>query len=399
MKELPPIKYEDDPVIPPLDATPPLRLGLIVEPTPFTHVCGYQNRFCEMLKYLCQAKDAVQVVTTDVVEDAPTSIYNFPIYYSEGGRFAAYPEMVLSTDLKDRVIFSVLNVFRPDVIHCTSPSLFAFMSMFVSKWLKIPLVLSYHTHLPVYAAEYRQHFWIPGIVEAAWYLLTWGHSRADLTITTSPQIKAELEERGIQQVCVWRKGVNTDVFHPRFKSAAMREELSDGNPQDALLIYVGRLGGEKLLEQLKVTLQRLPNCRLALVGGGPADAALRKHFAGTKTKFMGVLRGERLSQAFASADLFVMPSNSETLGFVVIESMASGVPVVGARAGGIPSIIKDGKTGLLVAAHDADEFTAKVKSLLDDRKKLAELAKAALADTQNWSWEAATSYLRNKQYR
>lgn len=76
-----------------------------------------------------------------------------------------------------------------------------------------------------------------------------------------------------------------------------------------------------------------------------------------------------------------MPSDSETLGFVVIESMASGVPVVGANAGGIPSIIKDGKTGLLVNPRDPAEFTAKVKSLLDDRQKLAEFAEAAYQDT------------------
>jgi sulfoquinovosyltransferase len=76
-----------------------------------------------------------------------------------------------------------------------------------------------------------------------------------------------------------------------------------------------------------------------------------------------------------------MPSDSETLGFVVIESMASGVPVVGARAGGIPNIIKDGKTGLLCNPRDAEDFNAKVKSLLDDREKLTELAKAAYEDT------------------
>ena len=111
--------------------------------------------------------------------------------------------------------------------------------------------------------------------------------------------------------------------------------------------------------------------RLALVGGGPAENELKNHFAGTKTKFMGTLHNERLSQAFASADLFVMPSDSETLGFVVIESMASGVPVVGANAGGIPSIIKDGKTGLLVEPRNSDDFTAKVKILLNDRAKLA----------------------------
>lgn len=94
-----------------------------------------------------------------------------------------------------------------------------------------------------------------------------------------------------------------------------------------------------------------------------------------------------------------MPSDSETLGFVVIESMASGVPVVGARAGGIPNIIKDGKTGLLCNPRDAEDFNAKVKSLLDDRSKLSDMAKAAYEDTQLWGWESATSYLRNVQYQ
>ncbi len=146
-----PIPYVADPEIPAIDKTPPRRVGLVVEPTPFTHVCGYQNRFKEMLKYLSKAKDNVQIVTTDVVPDAPTQIHNYPIFYSEGERFAPYPEMILSTDLKDRMVYNVMKLYRPDLIHCTSPSLFIWMSIFVSKWLKIPMIISYHTHLPVYA--------------------------------------------------------------------------------------------------------------------------------------------------------------------------------------------------------------------------------------------------------
>lgn len=88
---------------------------------------------------------------------------------------------------------------------------------------------------------------------------------------------------------------------------------------------------------------RLPNVRLALVGGGPDSEPLKEHFKGTRTVLTGQMTGEALSQAFASADVFVMPSETETLGFVVLESMASGVPVVGADAGGIPDLIDDGK--------------------------------------------------------
>lgn len=173
-------------------------------------------------------------------------MHNYQIFYSEGERFAPYPEMILSTDLKDRMVYNVMKLYRPDLIHVTSPSLFVFMSFFVSKWLKIPLIISYHTHLPVYAKEYLG--FIPGIEKFAWYLLRWGHNRGNLTICTSPQIKEQLEANGIHQVDVWRKGVDTEKFNRKFKSAAMREELSDGNPEDPLLIYVGRLGAEKLLQ-------------------------------------------------------------------------------------------------------------------------------------------------------
>jgi sulfoquinovosyltransferase len=197
-----------------------------------------------------QAKDTVQIVTTDVVPEAPREAFSFPIYYTEGARFALYPEIILSTDMKDQMIKKVMGLFRPDLIHCVSPSFFGVMTAFVSKWLKIPLVLSYHTHLPVYAKAYFGVFgdWCGDFMAwLAWTAMRIVHNRADLTVTVSPQIKEELEAHGIRQVDVWRKGVDTETFNPRFKSSAMRAELTEGHPEDTLLLYVGRIGKEKLL--------------------------------------------------------------------------------------------------------------------------------------------------------
>lgn len=142
-------------------------------------------------------------------------------------------------------------------------------------------------------------------------------NRADLNLVTSPQMKDELEKNGIQRVTVWRKGVDIDVFNPAFRDTSMRSRLSDGHPKDTLLVYVGRLGAEKRIKDLKAVLEALPDVRLAIVGKGPQEQELREHFKGTKTVFTGELRGEDLSSAFASADVFCMPSDSETLGFVV----------------------------------------------------------------------------------
>merc|ERR1712176_1681593 len=105
----------------------------------------------------------------------------------------------------------------------------------------------------------------------------------------------------------------------------------------------------------------MPNARFAVVGKGPQKEELEKYFKGTKTVFLGQRSGDELSQAFASADTFIMPSDSETLGFVVLESMASGVPVIGANAGGIPSIIDDERTSFLVEPGDIDGYVARLK--------------------------------------
>ena len=149
---------------------------------------------------------------------------------------------------------------------------------------------------------------------------------------------------------MWRKGVDTEVFHPQFRSQEMRKRLTDGHPEDPVMVYVGRLGSEKNLIFLKAIMARLPNLRLAFVGDGPSREELESSFAGTKTVFMGMLHGEELSAAYASADVFVMPSETETLGFVVMEAMASQIPVVAVRAGGIPDIINDKRTHLLLRA-------------------------------------------------
>jgi sulfoquinovosyltransferase len=194
-----------------------------------------------------------------------------------------------------------------------------FAALFYARVMCIPLVMSYHTHLPSYGKNYLG--FIPRVERTCWDLLRWAHSRADLTLVTSPQMKAELETNGIPRVDVWRKGIDTVRFHPQFKSEDMRRRMSDDHPEDFLMVYIGRLGAEKRIKDIRAMLERMPsNTRLAIVGKGPQEDELRQYFSGTKTVFTGQLSGDELSQAFASADAFVMASDSETLGFVVLES-------------------------------------------------------------------------------
>jgi len=376
----------------------------MVEPTPFTHVSGYSNRFNEMLKYLNEAGDNVEIVTPDMSKEAPKTAHGFRINNIPGFKFPMYPLITLALDLPGRSL-KAMNKFKPDLMHVSSPGFLCFAGIFVSQVLNVPLVLSYHTHLPVYARNYGNSSSIfrlagPKICEdLAWKSLRMVHSLADLTLVTSPPLKEELQAQGIQRVKVWRKGIDTIRFNPRFKSDATRAMLSGGHPEAPLLIYVGRLAVEKRLEDLVPVLKAHPTARLALVGGGPAEKQLKKAFAGTNTVFTGQLRGDDLSAAFASADVFVMPSDSETLGFVVLEAMASGVPVVGANAGGIPSIITPGTNGLLARPADTEDLSAKVGLMLTNPVKRQEMGMAARAEAERWDWKTATAHLRNVQYR
>lgn len=180
----------------------------------------------------------------------------------------------------------------------------------------------------------------------------------------------------------------------------MRAFLTEGNPHLPLLLYVGRLGHEKRIDRLKRVVDSIPGVCLAIVGEGPAESSLRKLFANSSVFFAGSLRGKALSEAFASADIFVMPSNTETLGFVVLEALASGKPAVAVAAGGLVDIIEDGETGYL--AEDKDdmfEFTAKVKDLIENPDMRHRMADNARRWALNWNWERATSKLRNVQYQ
>ena len=387
------------PAAPPLRRNPPRKICLMVEPTPFTHVSGYANRFKEMLKYFKKAGDDVDILTVDVktpASELPKDYLGYPVRHTQGFTFPLYNEISLTVDLPEMVGARILEKFRPDLIHVTSPGFLLFSAIFYARVMCVPLVISYHTHLPVYASNYMG--FVPGATKIAWGLLRWVHSRADLTLVTSPQMQQELKDNGIPRVEVWRKGIDTERFNPSFRSDEMREKMTDGNPDDFLMVYVGRLGAEKRLKDIKAMLDNMPsNTRLCIVGKGPQAEELKDFFKGTKTVFTGQLSGDELSQAFASADAFVMPSDSETLGFVVLESMASGVPVIGAAAGGIPDLIDDCKTGFLVPPGDTKGFVERLEQLRDVSFR-TKMGNTARKEAERWSWESATSELRNVQY-
>eukprot|EP00922_Rhytidocystis_sp_ex-Travisia-forbesii_P058384 GHVS01086293.1.p1 GENE.GHVS01086293.1~~GHVS01086293.1.p1 ORF type:complete len:485 (-),score=61.82 GHVS01086293.1:418-1872(-) len=338
---------------PPLSCPPPLLL-VASSPGPSPQFSSSSLGRSRLLRWSSCSSTFLHTTTTTTPYDLPLSFRTIPISYTEGfslpSGISRDSYFSLTADLPQLRGLSLIRSFLPDILHVTSPGFLSFIVTHVYSRLltrSVPLVLAYHTHLP--ALVHMYFWWLPGAVSLSWRYLRHLHNQADLTLVTSPQVKQQMERVGIQRVQVWQKGVDTKRFHPRHRCCSMRTRLSGGRPDSIVLLYVGRLSSEKNLELFQVLLDALPNCTLALVGGGPYTDSLREQWHGNdRVTFTGMLEGKDLSEAFASADIFVMPSFFETLGFVLLESMASGVPVVAYSAGGIPSVVEDGFTGLLV---------------------------------------------------
>ena len=301
--------------------------------------------------------------------------------------FPWYPDIRggLPTPRVERAV----TAFRPDVVHAVNPVWFGAWGALSARRRNLPLLASFHTDVPQYMSALGLGP-LRGAVER-WIRAT--HNLAQVNLCTSGPMMERAARMGVQDVALWPKGVDTRLFSPAKASPAMRRRLTGGHPGQRLVLSVGRLSKEKNLEALLDPLRRLPGTRLAVVGDGPHRAELERRFAGTPTVFPGPLAGEELAAAYASADVFAFPSTTETLGLVALESLASGVPVVGARAGGIPFAVDDGRTGLLAAPGDTGGFTAHLARLLDDEPLRARMGAAGRADAEGHGWRAATEAL------
>ena len=362
-----------------------MRIALFTE-TFLPKVDGIVTRLRHTVEHLQRNGDRVLVVSPD---GGLTEYKGAKIYGVSGFPLPLYPELKLA--LPRPSIGVALEEFGPDLIHVVNPAVLGLAGLYYAKVMQIPLVASYHTHLP----QYLHHYGLGMLEGVMWELIKVSHNQAQLNLCTSTAMVQELRQHGIERLDLWQRGVDTETFHPDLASLEMRSHLSQGHPESPLLLYVGRLGAEKEIERIKPVLESIPDARLALVGDGPNRSVLEKYFADTPTHFVGYLTGKELGSAFASADAFIFPSRTETLGLVLLEAMAAGCPVVAARSGGIPDIVTDGVNGYLFSPTDEEGAIAATQRLLNQQEQRETLSQNARAEAERWSWAAATRQLQN----
>ena len=354
-------------------------------------VDGIVTRLTKTIQNLVESGDEVTVFCP---EGCPSNYMGAKVVGVPAMPLPLYPELKLG--LPGPGVSDELENFKPDLVHVVNPAVLGLGGIWLAKTNNIPLVASYHTHLP----KYLEHYGMGMLEPLLWELLKAAHNQATLNLCTSTAMVQELSEKGIQNTALWQRGVDTDIFKPELRDEQMRKRLL-GNFSDegSLLIYVGRLSAEKQIERIRPVLEALPSTRLALVGDGPYRQQLEKIFQGTSTTFVGYLSGNDLASAYASGDAFLFPSSTETLGLVLLEAMAAGCPVVGANKGGIPDIISDGENGCL---YNPDGENDGALSLIEATKKLlgneierTSMRKAARSEAERWGWAGATKQLRS----
>ena len=355
-----------------------MRVALFTE-TFLPKIDGIVTVVCLLLDHLTKRG----IETTIVAPRMGCERYNeTPVIGVSGMRFPLYPELRIGPPMPST--YQQVKAFQPDIAHFIHPILIGAPGMLMASRLGIPKVASFHLDVARIAHHYHVGFVEP-VTDLATRIV---FNAADVSLAPSNLILHDMERIGIRNVRLWKRGVNAEKFNPKFRSAEMRDFLSDGHPDDTLLIYVGRLGAEKQIGQIRAVLEQVPGTRLAIVGNGPAREDLEKQFAGLPVKFAGYLTGTPLSEAYASADMFVFPSALETFGLVVVEAMAAGLPVVSSRVGGVRDTVQEGVTGYTFEVNDIAGMVEGVREIAVSRERITEMGLAARAFAETQSWDA-----------
>lgn len=298
-----------------------------------------------------------------------------PFHLSPQVQWAAPDRAAITSDLRQ---------FQPDLVHLATEFAMGRAGLRAAQRLRIPIVASAHTDYEQYAGGYGLGWVLP----AGWSYLRWFYRHACRVLAPSRSYELHLHRRGVTHTGIWSRGVDADQFSPEFRSARYRAELGV-NPDAILVAYVGRLAPEKGIERLLdswPTIARLHRtAHLVFTGHGQLEETIRRsqlprvHLCGPKTGF-------ELSAAYASADLFVMPSQTETFGNVTLEAMASGLPTLAVASGGILDFGHHGENAWLVAPGDSTAWVMGLDRLMADPGLRQRLARGARSTALGRDW-------------
>jgi glycosyltransferase involved in cell wall biosynthesis len=363
--------------------TGPLRIALFSE-VYWPMVSGVGVTLLRLTDALQARGHAVRVYTATY--PLPPGERNRPeVHRSPSIPLFLYPDVQWAFP-RMRDVVEDLAGFRPDVVHVATEFSLGLAGVKASRQLQLPVIASAHTDYDQYAARYG----VPWALKAGWHYLRWFYSQAHRVLCPSRIYEEHLHSRGVIHTGLWSRGVDPDVFSPRFRHVGYRERFGVG-AGDLLVTYIGRLAREKnldlLLDAWDAIVPERGSAQLVLVGQGPLeDEIRRREIPGVHVT--GLLHGRELAQAYASADLFVFPSTTETFGNSLLEAMGSGLPPLVAASGGVLEFSEHGENAWLVEPDSAQAIAEGLLRLMQDEALRRRLARGALRAAKLRDWNA-----------
>ncbi len=280
-----------------------------------------------------------------------------------------------------------LERFGPDIVHVSTPDILGTRAQTAAINMGVPVVASMHTRFETYL-EYYHLSWLRPLAQAH---IDRFYRRSDHVVAPTPALVDELRTmRGDDHVSVWSRGIDREQFAPTHRDEDWRRRNGFAD-SDIVVLFFGRLVLEKGIDIYLSVMSQLKqsgiSVRALVVGAGPASIEFDALTGNVAT---GHLEGAELARAIASADIMLHPSITETFGNVILEAMASGLPVVSADAPNSRSLLVSGETGILCSPHDMVAYTNAITQLANDTPMRRKMSAAARKASKSYSWDAAS---------
>ena len=360
-----------------------IRVALFTDT--YDEVNGVANTFRYLTEYCRDTAKQLDIYTHSAEADSVQQLETVRIHrYEPTLPVDIYFDMIFDLKIPRLRVFNDFRSQHYDIVHTATPGSMGLNALAAARLAKTPLVGSYHTTLPEYLRKkvesIVQKFKLPTrqsgrrAEDIMWEYMQWYYDQTRLVLAPSEHIKSLLETKLQAEVGIFSRGVDTDRFQP-----ALRQ-----GHKDPIVLYVGRVSIDKNLYVLAQLFKDRHDAKLVIVGDGPYMGEMKQMCP--DTVFRGFLKGRDLSTAYASADVFVFPSTTDTFGNVVLEAMSSGVPPIVTDKMGPKELITDGHNGFI--AHDTTDFRAKLDMLLHNEALRIKMGENARKYALTRSWHA-----------
>ena len=364
----------------------PMRIAVVTETWP-PEVNGVALTLSKLIQLLSQRNHTIQLIRPKQDKfDAGSDHAGWSELLLKGLPIPRYPQLKLGLPSKKKLI-QAWSQKRPDLVHIATEGPLGWSALQAAQVLRLPVTSDFRTNF----ASYSKHYGVGWLSKPITAYLRKFHNRTSCTMVPTLALKAQLQTLGFENLRVVARGVDTELFHPQQRSQVLRQSWM-ADEQTTVLLSVGRLAAEKNLDLIVTTYKSLVqsgrNVKLVFAGDGPYRTALQAQCP--DALFMGMCNHAQLAQIYASSDLFLFPSLTETFGNVTLESLASGTPVLAYDCAAATELVKDAWNGWLVPGEDPQRYVLKALEITRPITTLQQSRQHTRDSIKQWDWQEIT---------